>query len=206
MEKIEKVFLNINKVSELLCVDINDVKKMVNNKSIPYCLLPTGQYIFHKPTIIDWALSLNPSSVGVSQSSLSRFFIKSEDKHPLLVDKILSRFRHSHKSTKSEYINLYKGQKVFAQLHFPSQLGGIDLALCECGNDKELPRTKHLSRFQELWKLHGYQRNNKPWLEGTRISNSPAAAFNIPVLLEKDDKHPGWTELEQLLTYSFNKR
>lgn len=204
MENNKNLFMSIDEVAEFLTIDEKDVKTMIKDKSIPFSLLPSGQYIFHRPTIIDWTLSLNPTCLGASQILSSSS--KEADGPASLVERIQNRFRYSYKLTKSGYINFYKGQKVFAQLHFPSTFSGIDLALCECENDVDLPETNILTRFHELWKLHGYQRNNKPWLDGTRISNAPAAAFNIPMEIGNDDNHVGWSEIDQLLQYCFNKR
>ena len=108
--------------------------------------------------------------------------------------------------TRSKYINIYKGQSVYAQLH-PTRTGdGIDLALRECDDDPNLPECKIVKRIG-IRELKGYWKANKNWLEGDgRFTKYPAAAFFVPSELSGNPQHPGWKELEQLLKYACEKK
>ena len=107
---------------------------------------------------------------------------------------------------RSKYINIYKEQRVYAQLHYRDTGDGLDLALCECGEVSDLPVCKILKRI-DIRELKGYWKANKNWLEGDgRFTKHSAAAFNIPSILGNNPEHPGWKELEQLLKYAYGKK
>ena len=197
--------LDLKEASEFIKSKKENVLKMIKEKKIPYSPLPDGTIVFSRNRLYNWVLSLDQTSqVPVGEIASKKI----PTDIPPFAKIIIKRFGYNHKARLSAgYLNLYKGQKAFAQLHFPSSYGGIDLALWERRNDKGLPKCLILERIDELWKLSGYQqRNNKAWLDGERLSNSPAAAFNIPQSLYHNSGAPGWKEIESLLKYTFGKR
>jgi len=197
--------LDLKEASEFIKSKKENVLKMIKEKQIPYSSLPDGTIVFSHNRLYNWILSLDQTSqIPVGEIASKKMPIDI----PPFAKIIIKRFGYNYKvRLAAGYLNLYKGQKVFAQLHFPSSYEGIDLALWERGNDKDLPKYSILKCIDELWKLSGYQqRNNKAWLDGERLSNSPAAAFNIPQSLYHDPDNPGWKEIESLLKYTFRKR
>jgi len=197
--------LDLKEASEFIKIKKENIRGMTEEKTIPHSVLPDGTLVFSRNRLYHWVLSLDQTShIPVAEIASK----KMPTDIPSFARIIIKRFGYNHKARLAAgYLNLYKGQRAFAQLHFPSSYGGIDLALWERGNDKDLPKCSVLKRVDELWKLSGYQqRNNKAWLDGERLSNSPAAAFNIPQSLYHDSGDPGWKELEALLKYTFGKR
>jgi len=197
--------LDLKEAADFIKNKKENIIEMTKEKTIPHSVLPDGTIVFSRNRLYNWILSLDQASHITVGEITSK---KMPTDIPPLAKIIIKRFGYKHKvRLVAGYLNLYKGQKAFAQLHFPSSYGGIDLALWERGNDKDLPKCSVLKRIDELWKLSGYQqRNNKAWLDGERLSNSPAAAFNIPQSLYQDSGDPGWKELETLLKYTFGNR
>lgn len=197
--------LDCDQVAHFIKETPTNILKMIKQNSIPYSLLPTGKPVFLKRRIYDWLVSKDSTALDIKKN-------KEQDMYgvmPEFAQMILNRLGYSYKARlKWGYINLYKRpQKTFAQLHFPSSAGGIDLALWEASSDSNLPNYSILTQVNHLSVLKGYrQGNNKDWLEGRRLSKYAAIAFNIPAELQTNPKHPGWEELEKLVRYIYEKR
>ena len=201
----EDKLLDLEEASKFMKSKKENIIKMTKEKTIPHSVLPDGTLLFSRNRLYNWILSLDPTSSTQTGEIIPE---TSTTDIPYLAQIIIKRFGYNYKARLSSgYLNLYKGQKAFAQIHFPSSYGGVDIALWERGNDKDLPKCNVLKPINEIWKLAGYQqRNNKAWLDGERLSNSPAAAFNVPQSLLNDVDNPGWKELEVILKYTFLKR
>ena len=201
----EEVF-NCDQVADFIKETPANILEMVEQCSIPHSLLPTGKPVFLKGRIYDWLISRDPTALSNDESTEQD---TTEGGIPQFAQMILDRLGYSHKTRlKWGYINLYKRpQKTFAQLHFPSSVGGVDLALWEGSADSDLPNCSVLKKIDHLSILKGHkQGNNKDWLEGRRLSKSAAAAFNIPSALQTDPNHPGWEELQILVRHVYEKR
>lgn len=196
------------------CVQVADfiketpanILKMVEEHSIPYSLLPTGKPVFLKTRIYDWLISRDPTALSNDETT---GVDATEGCIPLFVQMILDRLGYSYKTRlKWGYINLYKRpQKTFGQLHFPSSIGGVDLALWEGSADSNFKSCSVLKKLSSVSMLKGYNHGNeRDWLEGRRLSRMPAAAFNIPPSLQTDPNHPGWDELQILVRHTYEKR
>ena len=205
METNKDELLDLEEASNFIKSKKENIIKMTQENTIPHSLLPDGTLLFSRKRLYNWILSLDPTSQIQTGEITTETTITDI---PSLAKMIIKRFGYNYKARLSSgYLNLYKGQKVFAEINFPSSYGGVDIALWERGNDKDLPKCIILKPINEIWKLAGYQqRNNKAWLDGERLSNSPAAAFNVPLSLLDDVDNPGWKELETLLKYTFIKR
>lgn len=205
METNKDELLDLEEASKFIKTKKENIIKMTQENTIPHSLLPDGTLLFSRKRLYNWILSLDPTSQIQTGEITTETTITDI---PSLAKMIIKRFGYNYKARLSSgYLNLYKGQKVFAEINFPSSYGGVDIALWERGNDKDLPKCIILKPINEIWKLAGYQqRNNKAWLDGERLSNSPAAAFNVPLSLLDDVDNPGWKELETLLKYTFIKR
>lgn len=192
-------FLSIQEAAEFLQCEESELTKLVDDKRIPHSVLPFGKILFCSERLREWVLSFEQMPEYVRERSAT-------DKTDCfaLAEEIRKKFGCIIKN-RSKYINIYKEQRVYAQLHYRDAGDGLDLALCECGEVSDLPACKILKRI-DIRELKGYWKANKNWLEGDgRFTKHPAAAFNIPSILGNNPEHPGWKELEQLLTYAYKK-
>lgn len=196
----EKRFFDIKKAAEFLHSEKEELDRLVEEKRIPHSVLPFGKILFDPERLRDWVISFEQMPEYKGQKST----VGETEKIPF-AEQILRKFGCIVKA-RSKYINIYKGQTVYAQLH-PTRTGdGIDLALRECGDDPDLPECKIVKRIG-IRELKGYWKANKNWLEGDgRFTKHPAAAFLVPSELSGNPQHPGWKELEQLLKYAYEKK
>ena len=198
-QKTNRGFFDIEEAAEFLKCGEKDVLQLVREKKIPHSVLPFGKILFDTERLRDWVLSFekmpryNKQAITIDKSQ--QISISKE---------ICQRFSCVTKE-RSKYTNLYLGQQVYAQLHPRATGDGIDLALRECGDDKNLPKCSVLKRI-EIARLNGYWKVNKSWLEGNgRFTQHPAAAFHIPGSLQDNPENTGWKELKVLLEYTAKK-
>ena len=205
-----KEILSPAEAAKTLNITTDTLNEWVEQNVIPHSILPNGDIVFLRNLIYKWLESLDPTLAPTGPKlEEQKAQLTDNDELPQLVKTILKRTGYSHKSRLSwGYLNLYKRpQKTFAQIHFSASSEGVDLALWERGPDKDLPSCSVLKRIEHLSMLSGYrQANNRCWLIGQRLTKEPVAAFNVPFELQTNPNHPGWKELEELLSYTYSKR
>ena len=192
-------FFDMEEAAEFLKCGEKDVLQLVGEKMIPHSVLPFGKILFDRERLRDWVLSFEQMPQNSKEAS-------SYDKsHNISLEKEICQRSGSVAKERSKYTNLYLGQRVYAQLHPRLTGDGIDLALRQCGDDENLPKTNVLRRI-EIHELKGYWKANKSWLEGNgRFTEHPAAAFHVPGSLQNEPENPGWKELKVLLEYTAKK-
>jgi hypothetical protein len=188
-------WLSLDEAAQYLKCEQDYLGGLVRQKKVPHTVLPDSDTVLFSTDRLDqWLLGQEKGSapVGLQGGTV-----------PSLIDSILQRFGYAAKA-KSRYTNLYKGTKVFAQIH-PNP-DGVDVAIKEAEGNTDMPKCDVLQPVS-IDSLHGYWRANKDWLvgNGQRYTNQRAVAFHVPSELGNDSQHPGWSELERLLKYAFAK-
>lgn len=113
-----------------------------------------------------------------------------------LVNRIIAMGGMKTRGYISQYVNLYVGNKVVAQLH--RYRDGVALAL---RSGESAPET-FFDRVSVV-SLSGYERRNIQWLEGTHFDKKPAIAFSIPNnAMQRDDASPEWQEISRFLAHA----
>jgi len=137
------------------------------------------------------------SHFGQASATLEEVF---SDGSLQLAAQIVTRSTFEPKAQKSGYVNLSRSGRAHAQLHPHSY--GVVLVVRESD-----PATFGLALLPTvpIHSLRGYRGSNKGWLEGTRGTKQPAAAFHVPAELAADADHDGWKEVDALLSYALNK-
>jgi len=195
----EPRFLTIQEAAEFLQCNEDELLKLIENKQVPHSVLPFGKILFYPERLREWALSYEQMPEYKKHKGSAY-----ETEKVSFTEQICRKFGCVAKK-RDRYINIYKEQKVYAQLHPRRTVDGIDLALRECGDDINLPPCNILKK-NDIRELNGYWKANKNWLEGDgRFTEHPAAAFHIPIELQNEPQNKGWKELEQLLKYAYDK-
>jgi hypothetical protein len=137
------------------------------------------------------------SKFGQASSTLAEVF---RDGHADLAAEVVERSGFEPKAQKSGYVNLSRNGRAHAQVH-PHRKG---VALVVRETDPDTFHFRVLSPMP-VGSLNGCCGSNKGWLEGTRITTSPAAAFLVPAALANDPDHAGWQEVDALLHHALSR-
>ena len=194
----ENGFLDLAEAASYLrCIE-EELLKLVAAKKVPHSITPLGKSLFDRERLRQWVLSFEQMPQYARQGGLA-----GTEGTISLAEEICRRFPYPTRDSR-RYRNLCQGQIVFAQLHERRAGDGVDLALRGCGDDSALPSCTVLEKIN-VRELSGYSRVNQNWLDGTRWTRSPAAAFHVPKSFLDDPESPGWKEVERLLAYAAKK-
>lgn len=198
-------WLSKEEAAQYLKTDVEDIEAMLEAGQIPYSVLPvSGKFLFSTRRLDRWLQDREVATVDEQKEEVS------QGPRKALIERILDR-TSSKTIDRSKYVNLYVGQKVYAQLHEPRErrskvYDGVCLAIPEASSDTDIPEISFLDNI-DVQDLHGFWGANRDWLlgNGQRFTQSKAVAFHIPLELLDKTKHQGWKEVDQLLNYAMKK-
>ena len=108
-----KEWLSKEEAAEYLKTDVEDIEAMLKAGQIPYSVLPvSGKILFSTKRLDRWLQEREVATVDEQREKVP------QEPRKALIERILDR-TSSKTIDRSKYINLYVGQKVYAERHEP---------------------------------------------------------------------------------------